>query len=267
MNRSRALSLHHLVALDATPIELVAIAGRLGCAHVTLFTHVPEAAKGFYPCVTAADVPALQDALAEADVTVGNLEVFPLDQDEDPKRFAEALAVGASIGAKRATAHLHDIANQDVAIRRFAEFCEAASAHGITPGLEFNGFSAVRDIAAAGEIVRQAGCGKLVLDVLHLMRNGADLDAVSRYADLIAIAQISDGPLSMPQDQAWHEAVRERALPGQGEFPLTQILAPLGDHIIIEAEVPQTAARKAGVTPFDRASHVVSALRSVLDAE
>ncbi len=265
MNRARALSLHHLVALDATPIELVAIAGRLGCAHVTLFTHVPEAAKGFYPCVTAADVPALQDALAAANVTVGNIEVFSLDQDEDPKRFAEALAVGASIGATRATAHLHDIADGDVAIRRFAEFCEAASAYGITPGLEFNGFSAVRDIVAAGDIVRAVGCGAMVLDVLHLMRNGADVGAVSQYADLIAIAQISDGPLSMPQDQAWHEAVRERALPGHGEFPLAQILAQLGDHIIIEAEVPQNAERKAGVSPFERASRVVSALRSVLN--
>src|SRR3546814_12197900 len=93
------LSLHHLTALDATPAELSTIAVRLECQHITLFTHVPEQARAMFPCVMPDDVPALSDALASANVSVCNLEVFPLDQDGGLGRFAEGLKRGAGLGA------------------------------------------------------------------------------------------------------------------------------------------------------------------------
>lgn len=257
------LSLHHLTALDASPLELIAIAGRMGCAHVTLFTDVPEQARHVYPRVEIAHVPAIRDALTRANVSVCNLEVFPLDRDGALDRFAEGLRIGAAIGATRATAHLHDVVDEAQAIDRFAAFCEVAAEHGIVGGLEFNAFSAIHDMESAARIVRGAQCGALVLDVLHLMRNGADLAAVSRYADLITYAQLCDGPLACPQEVAWHEAVRERAVPGQGEFPLSAILASLNDDVIIDAEVPQTAARKAGVTPEIRAQRAIAGIRTL----
>src|SRR3546814_20358052 len=83
----KRLSLHHLTALDATPAELATIAGRLECQHITLFTHVPEQARAMFPCVMPDDVPALSDALASANVSLCNLEVFPLDQDGGLGRF------------------------------------------------------------------------------------------------------------------------------------------------------------------------------------
>ena len=260
------MSLHHLTALDASPSDLASIAGRLRCDHVTLFTHVPDQARGFYPCVTGDDVPALRDTLARAGVTVCNLEVFPLDRDGDLARFEEGLRVGAALGAPRATVHIHDVADLAAAAERFAAFSTAASGHGIVAGLEFNGFSAVKDIASAAAIVRAAGCGALVLDVLHLMRNGADLAALGRNADLVGYAQLCDGPLAIDPAEAWREAVRERRLPGDGEFPLAAILSRLGGDIVIEAEIPQAAARKAGVDAFERARRAVEAVRSVLPA-
>src|SRR3546814_3711887 len=102
----KRLSLHHLTALDATPAELATIAGRLECQHITLFTHVPEQARAMFPCVMPDDVPALSDALASANVSVCNLEVFPLDQDGGLGRFAEGLKTGAALGAPRATVHI-----------------------------------------------------------------------------------------------------------------------------------------------------------------
>src|SRR3546814_3157104 len=77
----KRLSLHHLTALDATPAELATIAGRLECQHITLFTHVPEQARAMFPCVMPDDVPALSDALASANVSVCNLEVFPRSEE------------------------------------------------------------------------------------------------------------------------------------------------------------------------------------------
>lgn len=263
----KRLSLHHLTALDATPAELATIAGRLECQHITLFTHVPEQARAMFPCVMPDDVPALSDALASASVSVCNLEVFPLDQDGGLGRFAEGLKTGAALGAPRATVHMYNIESIAAAARRLKAFADVAGGYGITPGLEFNGFSDVKDIATAVAIVREAGCGAVALDVLHLMRNGADIAAVAPNAGLIGYVQVSDGPLELPDEiPAWHEAVKERLLPGDGAFPLAEILRPVAGHAIIEAEIPQSTARKAGADAFERSRRAVDAVRRTLRA-
>lgn len=263
---ARALSLHPLNALDARPTELIEIAGELGVMLVCLFTHVPEEAAGRYPLVTAADVPAVADALAKAGVRLCNLEVFPLDRDGALDRLAAGLEVGAALGASKATAHIHDADGEQNAIDRFAAFADLAARHGIVAGLEFHNFSGVKDVATAARIVRGAGRGSLVLDALHLMRGGGNAEDVAAVADLVGYAQLSDGPEHVPADRRWYEAVVERQLPGEGSLPLDAILRPLGKDIVFEVEVPQTAARKAGASPLERARRAVEAAGRVLAA-
>ncbi|MBB4632396.1 sugar phosphate isomerase/epimerase family protein [Sphingosinicella soli] len=263
---AHALSLHHLTVLDTSPLELVALAGDTGFAHVTLFTLVPKQARTLFPCVMPGDVAALKEALAAACVSVCNLEVFSLDQDGNLQRFEQGLKTGAALGAPRATVHLYNYDDIGAAARRLREFNAMAADYGIVPGLEFNGFSDVKDIATACAIVREAGCGSVVLDVLHLMRNGAEVSAVAPNADLITYVQVSDGPLEIPEGAAWREAIGERLLPGKGEFPLGDILAPIAPQAIMEAEIPQGAARKAGVSGAERARRAMAALRETLPA-
>lgn len=260
------LSLHQLTALDVEPEALIAIAGTLGCAHVCLFTHVPEQAKGIYPIVAEENILAIAAQMARHNVTICNIEVFPLDggQLDD---FRSGLTVGAALGATRATAHIHD-ADHQTAVARFAAFCDMAAQYGIRAGLEFNAFSAVKDIQAAAAIVREAARpnGSLVLDMLHLFRSGGVASDVDAAVDLIEYVQLSDGPLDMADDTRWHEAVRERMLPGKGQFPIAEVMRHLKPDTIIEIEVPQTAARKAGVDALERARSAVDASRRMIDA-
>lgn len=256
-------SLHPLNALETPPVELVKIAGELECSHVTIFTYVPEEAKGLYPLLERKDVDAFLKAMEGTGVTVGNLEVFGLEDDGDYTHLIEGLEVGQAIGAKRATTHLHAVDDHDVAVDRFRRFCGLAAQYGVVPGLEFHAFSAVKDLRTAASIVRDAGCGTLVLDVLHLMRNGAYVDSIAENADLVSIVQLSDGPLHIDPDQMWGEAIKERALPGQGDFPLDAILAPLSGEVIIEAEIPQYRAKKEGVSRLERARRSMEATRAV----
>jgi sugar phosphate isomerase/epimerase len=260
---TRLLSLHQLTALDAAPEELIAIAGQLGCGAVCLFTHVPEAARHVYPAVSGEDVEAIRRALADAALTVSNLEVFPLDRDGDFERFSEGLRIGAAIGATRATVHIHD-ATAAQAIERFAAFADYAHRFGIDTGLEFNAFSAVAGLAAAEAVVRGASCGRIVLDMLHLVRSGDTAEDVARIADLVDFAQLSDGAATITDDLRWREAVGERMLPGHGSFPLAELLQPLRRETIIDIEVPQKSALKAGVTAFERCRRAVEATRAVL---
>ena len=89
------------------------------------------------------------------------------------------------------------------------------------------------------------------------------LGQLADAADLITYVQLCDGPLITHQE-GWVEAVRERLLPGASEFPLADILRPISPQAVIEAEVPQTAARKAGVSALDRARLAVDAMRACL---
>lgn len=259
------LSLHQLTALDAPPDRLIRMAGALNCASVCLFTFVPEQARHIYPLIERDDVPAIANALANAGVTLCNLEVFPLDRDGDLERFAEGLETGAALGAQRATAHIHD-AGGSRAAARFHAFAELAAGYGIEAGLEFNAFSAVRTTTAAAQIVRDAGLGSIVLDMLHLVRAGEGAEDVAAIADLIGYAQICDGPAAIEEPARWREAVGERALPGQGDFPLHAILDALQPETVVDIEVPQSAARKAGVTPEARAKYAIEAARTILAA-
>jgi sugar phosphate isomerase/epimerase len=263
MTDIRQISLHQLTALDASPLELILIAGQLGCSHVCLFTHVPERARHVYPCLAPADVPAVSDALASSSVGLYNLEVFPLDRDGDMDRFAEALATGSSLGAKRATAHVHD-ADPERAISRFSEFAHYCELFGIVAGLEFNAFSAVPDLESAARIVRTAGAGSVVLDALHLMRSGGDVDDVGATADLIGYCQMSDGPAAVEEAERWREAIGSRMVPGEGAFPLAAMVRKLRADTVYEAEVPQKPAMTQGVSAFDRAAKAVAGVRRVL---
>lgn len=259
------LSLHHLTVLDASAEELIAIAGALDCAHICLFTYVPPAVRHLYPIVTDADVAALRAALTRAGVTPCNLEVFPLDASPDWTGFEAALATGTALGATRATAHVHD-ADPREAARRFGRFCDMAAGFGIAAGLEFNAFSAIRTLPAGAAVVRAAGRanGSLVCDMLHLFRSGGNPDDVAGATDIIGYAQLCDGPREMPAEQRWHEAIRERLPPGEGAFPLADAMRALRDSAVLEVEVPQTAARKAGEPPIERARRAVEAARRLI---
>lgn len=259
------LSLHPLTVLDASPRELIDFAHRLGVASVCLFTHVPEAGAGRYPLVARDDVAGLHSLLWEVGITLSNLEVFPLDRTGPRDDLDAGLAIGAALGATRATAHLHDLSSEQEGVDRFAEFAGRAATHGIVAGLEFNNFSAVRDIASAERIVRSAGRGSLVLDMLHTVRGGAAARDVARAADLIDYAQLSDGPADMPVAGRWREAVGERLPPGDGDFPLIDLVRPLRANVVFDVEVPQSSARKAGVPAFDRARRAVDASRRLLE--
>lgn len=261
----RRLSLHQLTALDASPTALVAIAAALKLDAVCLFTYVPEAARRIYPVVARGDIDAMLGVMAATGLTLSNIEVFPLDRDDDPHRFDDGLAVGAALGATRATVHIHD-ADTARATARLSAFCDIAAGHGLDAGLEFNGFSAVGDVATAEAVVRGAdrANGRIVLDLLHLVRSGGSAADVARVADLVDFVQLSDGPTAIPADKRWHEAISERMLPGSGAFPLADLLRPLRPETIIDIEVPQKAAMQAGVDAFERCRRAAEAARAVV---
>jgi len=258
----RPLSLHHLTALDTTPAKLVGIAGAIDCARVCLFTHVPDDARHLFPMVTVDTREEVASALAKAGVRLNNLEVFPLTPDADLNAFRPGLEIGAGLGAARATAHVHFM-QENEAMEAFGRFCDLAAEYHLAVGLEFNAFSKVRTVTSASAIVRGAARanGDIALDLLHAVRSAAMPSDVVTVAPIIGYAQVCDGPLAISRESRWREAIEERALPGEGEFPIAAMLAPLRAEVVIEVEVPQTKAMRAGVPALERARRAVEAAR------
>jgi len=259
------LSLHQLTVLDATPLELIDIAAQAGCGQVCVFTH-SSAPQMMFPVVEEHDVDDVRARLTSAGVEVYNLEFFPIAPEVDFEAYDRALRVGAAVGGRRATAHIHD-SDESRALRTFDRFCRLAAGHGLQVGLEFTAFARVSTLDAAVAFIEKANQpnAAVAVDVLHLMRNGGDPARLAAIDPrLIGYMQICDGPLSIAPDDMMNEAVGERGIPGQGEFPLRAFLACAPAGVTIDVEVPQRTALLAGVSALDRARRAVTATRALM---
>lgn len=120
----------------------------------------------------------------------------------------------------------------DALVDGFARFCEKAAPLGIQVDLEFLPMWAIADLATAWDIVRRAGCanGAILLDTWHFMRGNPDMTLLrSLPAGAIRTVQIADaGPRPQGVD-LFEDTLRFRRLPGEGEFPLREILTLLRD--------------------------------------
>jgi sugar phosphate isomerase/epimerase len=244
-----ALSLHHLSNLDITAPELIRAAHGAGFSHVCLFTmHWPSPDFAF-PVVTKG--PLLDEtraALADTGVKVFNTDAPFLWPDVDVTRYEPGLEIAASFGAKNATAVIGD---PDVAraTDNFGKLYELARGYGINACVEFMMMGTVNSIEAAESMVRAAGAleGSIAVDTLHLVRTGGSAAKVAKLdPKLIGNIQINDGPATMPEGEPQIvEAMTARLWPGQGVFPLKEIIAALPEGAPFSVEAPNDAQRKS----------------------
>ncbi len=259
------LSLHHLTVLDATPLELIDVAADTGCQQVCVFVH-SSAPELEFPVVAEADVEAMARRLRMRGVEIYNLEFYPINPEVDFAAYERTLRIGAKLGARRATAHIHD-PDETRALATFARFCRLAASLDLQVGLEFTAFAQVSTLAGAVAFIEQADQpnAAVAVDVLHLMRNGGDPTQLAAVdPKRIGYMQICDGPLTVPPAAMIAEAVGERGIPGQGSFPLRAYLKCAPPGVTIDVEVPQTAARLAGVSALERARRAVEATRAMM---
>jgi sugar phosphate isomerase/epimerase len=124
-------------------------------------------------------------------------------------------------------------------------------------------------VAAAAAVAREAGAAVL-LDALHIQRGGSTLDDVRALEPaLVPVVQICDGPLTTPKELELPAAlplgmtadgsvlqVEARALrkvPGEGEFPLAELLAAVPASTPLSVEVPN-ATLQARMSPVEFAA-------------
>ena len=259
---TQALSLDHLTIFEASPPELIRIAGGLGIGFVSLWTQKPL--KGDFPLLNAANKAETRDALRETGVRLGNLECFNLTAEAAVEDFRPAVALGAELGASSVTAINAWDPEPARTLDNFGRLCQMGAEYGLKVNVEFISMGQVRTLADAARLVTE--CGEpnagITVDILHLIRSGgavADLAAID--PNLIGYAQICDGPLTLAQDQWNFEGFEQRVIPGEGEFPLGEFVDALPEGIVLGVEVPLKSLREAGVGPEERARLAVAGAR------
>lgn len=265
------LALHQVTALDVDPLTLVDLAADNGCTKVCVFTNAPALPTddggvdlGF-PLVTEALLPVLKDKLAQRNVSVGNIEFFPIDIDPPLEDYRRGIEIGKALGAVRAVAHMFDsdLERGSASLRRFADM---VAEYDMEVGLEFMPLSpACATINRAAEYIRASGAinVRIGVDALHLERSGGSpADIIATDPALIGYSQLCDGPLGVATDYL-AEAL-DRQVPGTANFPLVAMIKALPAGTEFDVETPLSSMAIAGVSPDQRVRLAVAGARAVL---
>lgn len=260
------LSLHQLSLTDTEPADLPGIARAVDLDYVSVFVTPPSPKLDIFPRIKAGrGVREFKSACAAYAIKAHNVDVFSIGPDVKLEEFKPALEIAAEIGAHRLTALLQDpdpVRSQSA----MSKLADMAGACGIKVSIEFMKFSELRSIDSAAAFVEnlQHDNVTLLVDLLHLMRTGgsiANLKAIR--PKLIGAAQLCDGPI-VTSDSPFAEAVEDRGVPGEGEFPSIDFLAALPPNCPLDIEVPLKRFSDAGMSAADRAQMLVKSTRELL---
>lgn len=257
------ISLHQLTVADAHPRDLIRLASALGCQHVCLFTQGIGDAFPF-PIVQDHEVAELRELMDGLGITVLSTTTFPLTPSLAVDSYLAGLERSAQLGSRMANVRFVDEDETRLA-DNFARLTDLAARHDIELTVEFTAFRKEDPLGQALDVIGHAGRGKLCLDALHIMRTGTPLDALRQLdPDLIGCFQFCDGPLDVKVESAAREGAFDRMPPGEGEFPLLELLALVPEGMPISVEAPQDPARLAGVSATERGRRAVMGMRDLI---
>ncbi|WP_150294220.1 sugar phosphate isomerase/epimerase family protein [Sphingobium estronivorans] len=263
------LSLDHISVTDTTPSQLADIAAATGCTGICPFLHsmaVLPAMPDYDLIADPAERRATKAALAASGVTVDLVYPFTIAGRTVVAAFEPALEVAAELGAPLANILCYD---RDPArlVEKLAELADLAAGYRIGLAIEFYPPSQIRTLGDALALIGAVDREDVgvTLDLLHIMRGGDVAGTMRHLADpRICFAQLSDGPLDMAAERLEWEAGLQRQLPGEGSFDIAALLSALRPGLPFSVEAPQEAARKAGVSPLERARRAVAATFAVM---
>ena len=245
---SRLLSLAAGVCPDTAPADFV-----VACA-----------AAGWSACGLWFDPETWTDAVASDvrrrldDTGLVALDMEPIFVTPDGDH-GDRMIDAAAVGARNLLTVSRGVDDHEFS-ERFAELCDLAAPHSIGCSVEFLAFMSVSSLAQALAVLDAVDRpnGGVLIDALHLARTGgtpADVAAVAPQR--LAYAQLCDGPAAAPAD-VYADAMDERAVPGDGEFPLAELVDALPATTALSMEVRSARLRTALPDPTDRARHVLA---------
>lgn len=270
----RRLGLHHLTVKDLDPFEFIEVAAASGYDQVSLFTHTPKVphagreAMFAFPTVTPETTREIAQRLEANGLRVVGAEFFLMTPNADLSSYVAGLAIARELGAAHAMTHVFDL-DRARAVDTLGTFSDLAAAQELNVCIEFCQLTpGCRSIHDAAWFVEQVGKTNLGFNVcpLHLIRSGgtaADIAALdARY---FVNGQINDGH-GLHASSDYFAEVHDRELPGDGEFPLQQILSALPAATPIEVKIPCDRRKTTGPSALEFTRDARARSRALIDA-
>jgi sugar phosphate isomerase/epimerase len=269
----RPLGLHQITAMDIGPLELIETAAACGYEQVSLFTNAPmvpiagQEGKFTFPTVTPELQREVIQRLDAHGLSVINAEFFLMRPDVDLASYVPGLALGRALGARHAISHVFE-PDPARAVDIIGRFCDLAAAEEMIVALEFCQMTpGCKSMAQARWFVEQVGRANLGFGVcpMHLIRSGGTAaDVAALDPARLLYGQINDGH-GLHLSEAYFDEVHDRQLPGNGDFPLRDILGALPASAPIEVKCPSDSRLMAGVSALDYARDAGERARRIVD--
>ena len=211
-------------------------------------------------------VPEMLARMDATGVSVADVEFFLLDDAVDLDSFRAPLEVGAQLGAgssRRSSRHRAGTSDGEP-----RGLCDLAAEYGMDVTLESPA------VTPGCRPTLERPCGfmhrskaerpthhRLPAPRPHGRDGGAGLAELP--AEWLSYAQMCDGPDLAVRDDYVAE-IFDRMVPGEGVFPIVEIMEALPAATLIDVEVPSASLQAAGVGGAERARRIVSAARDLL---
>lgn len=258
------LSLDSLTLTATRPSELIRAAGAAGFDLVSLWLQPPP----IYPeaLVTATEARECAALLADGPVGVQALEVFDLTALGDLDLYRPALELGARLGGT--TALVYNLTNPDrgEVVEVLAAFAALAREYGLATNFEPVVMGRTATLAQAASLIAASGADVgLLYDLWHFVRAGGTAADLAEIAPgLIRYVQVNDGLAQIPAEQFIPESIGERLYPGEGEFPLLELLKAAPRDVPWAIETPSLRRANAGVTAEAQARETLTLLQGLV---
>ncbi len=253
------------------PLQLVDLVADLGCRHVSVWMNSPGPINVYnYPQTSLRDAPLRKEMIAamrEKDLSISLIDGFMIFRPgADVENLAEDFEIAKELGVTNINTASFEF-DQERAFDQLARLVDMAGAVGIDTVVEFAPETALPNLASAVAAVNYVGRSncRLLIDMMHLVRSGgtaADIAALD--PNMIGYVHLCDATVAPAMPNYLLEATSERLIPGEGEFPLKEILSVLPRDVILGLEIPSVSKAEAGITPSEHLATAVDATRRLL---
>ncbi len=258
------LSLDSLTLTDTQPQDVIRAAATAGFDVCSLWIQAPA----LYPSPLLSPYKEKECAaiLADTGMEVVALEVFDLYGKDCIEAYKPQLELGARLGGKAALTINYSNPDRGETAEILARFAEAASQYGLATNLEPVAGGKSQTLDEARSLIRASGADVgICFDPHHLIRSGgglAELQAIE--PGLIRYVQVCDGPVPQPPEIVATAAVCERLYPGDGDFPLIDLLRAAPRDVIVGIECPSLRRAAAGMSTSEQAVEAMASVRRLL---
>lgn len=259
------LSLAHLTFLKTSPPELVDLAARSGFDAVGLRFGAARPGDDIFPMV--GDSPLRRETrkrMRANGIRLLDVEVLCLYPDTTADSFRPLIDASAELEATFLLVNVEDT-NRERVGETLERLCELAAPGNLSLGLEWMIYRQLKHLSEAMDIIGQVSAKNicLVVDSLHFFRSGTSVSELAHVPrEKIGYIQLSDGCVPAPElEQLSFEARFDRKLPGEGQLPLSELIAALPSNIAVSMEIPSVSA---DMSSLERAMRVGSAGREIL---